>query len=187
MRIRTRWVSVRLHPATGSLPHKWGPCSAGRGRNTWRGFVTQYGADSRRLLCRQVRCTTLECRTLFTDVQARRSGTASSDAENGLRPIAAGALEPIPIFPAHPFPPRRDPLLEPRSRRPTDLLGYSGRAPVEGTPEQFRAGRSGVCLSPRDRISYPAPGFLVDFLARSMLARINPILLHPCLPIRTDE
>ena len=28
--------------------------------NTWRGFVTQYGADSRRLLCRPVRCTTLE-------------------------------------------------------------------------------------------------------------------------------
>jgi len=29
---------VRLHPAAGSHPHKWGPCSAVRGR-TWLWFA----------------------------------------------------------------------------------------------------------------------------------------------------
>jgi len=34
--IRTRFGLVRKHPATGSHPHKWGPCSAVRGRTSFR-------------------------------------------------------------------------------------------------------------------------------------------------------
>src|SRR5438477_9774924 len=70
--------------------------------DTWRGFVTQYGADSRHLLCRELRSTTLAQSRPTTATGRTESSAMSQSASyrryevSSLRPALRGASDAGP-------------------------------------------------------------------------------------------